>query len=66
MNKVYDELKYAESLIKNGFSKYMSRFDLSILAKYYKYLGNSQPAIKKQLILFCEKNERNFNTDLVQ
>jgi hypothetical protein len=61
MNIIFDEKDRAEYLLENGFSSFMSKRDLIILAKYYKYLGNNIPQIKNKLIEFCEKYNPDFN-----
>jgi hypothetical protein len=58
---IFDEKKYAEEILKNGFSSFMSRKDLYILAKYFKYVGENKVQIKKSLIEFCEKYNPEFN-----
>ena len=58
---IYDELEYAENLIKRGFVKDMSRKDLTVLAKYYlcKLLGEDDT--RGLLIKFCKKWHQGFN-----
>lgn len=61
MNKIYNELEYAENLIENGFSKIVSGRDLNILSKYYKSKGMNSSDIKKSIISLYEKWDKNFN-----
>lgn len=58
---IFDEKKAAEEILKNGFSSFMSRKDLGILAKYFKYIGKNKTQIRKSLIDFCEKHNPEFN-----
>ena len=58
---IFCEKEYAENLLQKGFKTFMSQRDLSILAKYFKYLGKSQPEIEKELIDFCYKHNPDFN-----
>lgn len=58
---IFDEKKAAEEILENGFSSFMSRKDLGILAKYFKYLGKNKTQIRKSLIEFCEKYSLEFN-----
>jgi hypothetical protein len=58
---IFDEKSYAEEILLKGFSTYMNFKDLSILAKYFKYLGKNRTQIKKDLIDFCYKYNPEFN-----
>ena len=58
---IFCEKEYAENLLQNGFKTFMSQRDLSILAKYFKYLGKSQLEIEMELIAFCYKFNPQFN-----
>lgn len=58
---IFDEKKAAEKILENGFSSFMSRKDLCILAKYFKYIGKNKTQIRKSLIEFCEKHNPEFN-----
>ena len=57
---IFYEDKYAESLLENGTST-INFFELSVLAKYFRYNGQNNDQIKKSLITFCEKSDSNFN-----
>lgn len=61
---IFNELAYAEKLLINGFSKYMSPSDMTILAKYYKYLGFKEKEIEEKIFEFCEKFESTYNETL--
>lgn len=50
---IVDEKTYAENLLKNGFSKFMSYRDLLILAKYYRWTGLEYKEIEIKLEDFC-------------
>jgi hypothetical protein len=52
---IFCEKTYAEERLKTGFTRNMSRVDLTILAKYFRYIGKSEPQIKESLENFCEK-----------
>jgi len=58
---IFYEDKYAKQLLKNGFTSFMNSNDLSILAKYFKYIGKSKSQIKESLLDFCKKFNPNFN-----
>lgn len=55
------EKKYAEGLLLKGFKKNMSFIDLSILAKYFKYIGKNKAQIRDGLLLFCHQYGIDFN-----
>jgi len=58
---IFYEKDHAEKLLKTGFTSFMNYRDLSILAKYFKYIGKNKTQIKKSLLEFCEKFTPNFN-----
>lgn len=58
---VFYEERRAKMLIEQGIQTFISHEDLSILAKYFKYIGKNKKQIEKSLIEFCEKNNPNFN-----
>lgn len=61
---IFDEKKYAEKLIKKGFTtKNRNVYELHILAKYYFSEGNDEFKVKELLIKFCEKYIEHFNMD---
>jgi len=55
------EKKYAEERLVNGFTRSMSVRDLSILAKYYKYLGKNEEQTRNCLVEFCKKFDDDYN-----
>jgi hypothetical protein len=59
--RVFDEQKYALSLLEHGFSKRMSGTDLLILAKYYRSLGKSEKEVEESIMSFCETFEPEYN-----
>ena len=58
---IFYEKEQAEKILKNGLSSFMSYPELSLLAKYFKYLGKNKIQIENSLIEFCEKNVPEFN-----
>jgi hypothetical protein len=58
---VFYEEKRAKILLEQGTQSFVTYEDLSILAKYFKYIGKNKTQIEKSLIEFCEKNICNFN-----
>jgi len=58
---IFDEEIYAKKLLKSGFAVFMSGKDLYILAKYFKHIGKNKTQIEKDLFLFCEKYNPDFN-----
>jgi hypothetical protein len=58
------EKAYAEDRLKNGFTRVMSFVDLSILAKYFKYLGKNKTQIHEDLVSFCKKFYGDYNNVL--
>lgn len=58
---IFYEKDHAEKLLKTGFTSFMDYRDLSILAKYFKYIGKNKTQIRKSLLEFCEKFTPNFN-----
>lgn len=61
---IFDEKRYAEALLKNGFAtKNKNVYELNILAKYLFYKGFKEDIVKQRLIKFCEKHLEHFNID---
>lgn len=61
---IFDEKKYAESMIKKGFqTKHKNVYELSLLAKYYFSLGLDEVKVKEKIIAFCKKFVEQFNSD---
>jgi hypothetical protein len=58
---IFYEKEQAEKILKNGLSSFMSYPELSLLAKYFKYLGKNKIQIENSLIEFCKKNVPEFN-----
>lgn len=56
-----DELNYAEHMNKNGFDRMCSIYELTIYAKWLKYLGETDEYIEKDLIKFAKEHDENFN-----
>lgn len=51
----YNELNYAENILENGFITKYIRYELKILAKYYKYNDMKYKQIEEKLYEFCNK-----------
>ena len=64
---IFDEKKYAENLIKNGYKniKYIA-MDNIILVKYWKSKGISENEIKNKLRLFMVKFQELFNDNIIK
>ncbi|NMA31161.1 MAG: hypothetical protein GX941_05080 [Candidatus Methanofastidiosa archaeon] len=63
---IFDEKKYAENLLRNGYKnrKYINN-DNIILVKYWKYKGFNKEKIKKKLKAFMEEYQNLFNSDII-
>ena len=63
---IFDEKKYAENLLRNGYQnrKYINN-DNIILVKYWKYKGFNKEKIRKKLKAFMEEYQNLFNSDIV-
>jgi len=55
MKTVFNEKIYAENLLKNGFSDYLTWKDLLILSKYFRYKGQKKSEVKKSIVEFYKK-----------
>jgi hypothetical protein len=63
---VFDELKYIEDIIKNGYkNKKYTTFDNIILVKYWKYKGFDQESIKNKLKKFIIEHNELYNTNII-
>ena len=58
---IFYEKDHAEKLLKNGLTSFMNYQDLSVLAKYFKHIGQNRTQIKQSLLDFCKKFVPNFN-----
>ena len=58
---IINEPKQAKELLEHGFVKHMSLQDLTLVAKHYKAEGCSNSQIRKELIIFCNKFNPEFN-----
>lgn len=58
---IFYEEKRAKILLEQGTQSFITYEDLSILAKYFKYIGKNKTQIEKSLVEFCENNNPNFN-----
>lgn len=59
---IFDELAFAEDMSKKGFIKTFSIYELSIYAKWRRYLDSKKEdvEIEKELIEFSKKHNENF------
>jgi hypothetical protein len=58
----FDELEKAQDILKNGFeSGIVTKYEISVLAKYYFSLGMIGNKLKKALVDFCKIHSANFN-----
>lgn len=61
MKIIFNELSYAEELLKKGFKDFIKYADLLILAKYYRYLGHKDPQIKSDIVDFYKQYYPDYN-----
>ena len=62
---IFDEEEYAKKLLKEVSPKpYISLYDLTVLAKYYKFLNKETHEIRILLEKFCLESNRDYNKDL--
>lgn len=61
MTLIFYEKEYAQHLLKNGFSTFMSQRDLNLLARYFKSIGMNSSKIREGLLEFCKKYNTGFN-----
>jgi hypothetical protein len=66
MNPIFDDIDYAEKLLKNGFVTFMSMRDLRVLAKYYRYKGHSESQLILDLQNFCKNFNPQYNEILAE
>lgn len=64
---IFDELIYAENIIKNGYKndKYI-RYDNIILVKYWKYKGLDERQIREELGLIMDKFGKLYNQNILK
>lgn len=61
---IFDEMKYAENMLRNGFkTKNKIVYELNILTKYLYSKFENDSVVKGKLIEFCKKNIDHFNND---
>ena len=62
---IFDEKKYAENLLLNGYKniKYIS-YDNIVLVKYWKYLGVQENEIRKKLKDFMIEFQEIYSSDI--
>lgn len=57
----YNEISYAKKMLEVGFLSNRRMYELSILAKYLFFQGNSRDEVYNKLVSFCNDNFVNFN-----
>jgi hypothetical protein len=57
----YNEKKYVDKILKNGFINKFYLSQLKVLGKYYKDIGFKNKEIKERIYKFCEKYIQEFN-----
>lgn len=60
---IFNELEYAQYLLKHGFDKYMDSNELVVLARYFRHIGKNDEQIKEDLHQFCEKHVDEYDRD---
>jgi hypothetical protein len=58
---IFNELKYAEKLLKHGFVNFMSSIDLVMLVRYLRYIGKNEVQIAEDVDNFCRKYNSAYN-----
>jgi hypothetical protein len=53
--KIFNELKEAEWMIKNGFRNGFNSFSIGIIARYFRYLNLEEKEIIEKVFDFCKK-----------
>lgn len=66
MNIIFDELKYAEVILKKGLTRFMSGKDIRILIKYFRYIGVEENLLYKKTVDFLKKVEPDFVESIYQ
>lgn len=57
----YNEISYAEYIIKNGFLSKKRMYELGLISKYYVMKGKTDSEIFDILVDFCQNNFEEFN-----
>jgi len=60
----YNEIKYAELILANGFQTQYYKYELKVLAKYWKSIGVKPKKRKELLYEFCQKNINSFEREI--
>lgn len=60
-NNRYNELTYAENLLENGFMSKYRRYELKVLAKYYKYNSIGYKEMEEKIYEFAKKHIDEFD-----
>jgi hypothetical protein len=62
--RILNELEHAENMLLHGFRNYVSFQELSILCKYYRYIGITEEGLEQKLIDFCIEKDPQFNENI--
>lgn len=57
----FNEISYAKKMLDNGFLSNKKMYEISVLSKYFFFLGYSQQDVKDSVFDFCQKNLEKFN-----
>lgn len=60
----YNEVKYAELILANGFQTQYYKYELKVLVKYWKSIGIKPKQRKQMLYEFCQKNIAGFEREI--
>jgi len=58
---IFNEYKFAQEMLRKGFSRLMSTQELIILARYLRYIGKNEDQIISDIFDFCAKHFDGFN-----
>lgn len=54
---IFDEIEEAEKILKNKEMSYFKEEDMTILAKYFRYSGQTWSEVKRSLVEFCNSQD---------
>ena len=60
----YDEIKYAELILANGFQTQYYKYELKVITKYWKSIGIKPKKRKEMLYEFCQNNINGFEREI--
>lgn len=61
MSIIFDEVKHVEKMLVNGIQTNNTKFELQLLANYYKAEGQADNEIEDNLHIFCKRYIQNYN-----